>query len=146
MSISEHKLEKMFETQSHILEELETLRYGDLQNAPLSARAADWVVTAIGSWKFIIIQGVLLVIWMAINVVLLAAGWDPYPFILLNLMLSFQAAFASPLILMASNRSAEKDRRRAIDAYRSIAHVEKLLDSLSESLKEGHNASTAADD
>jgi len=135
MPLDERNLEKLLATQTHILEELETLRYGDLNAGPLSARAADAVVSAIGSWKFLIIQSVLLSIWILINVIAISMKWDPYPFILLNLMLSFQAAYASPLILMASNRSAEKDRRRAIDAYRSIAQIEKMLDTLVSSME-----------
>ena len=130
MAITEQNLQRLLETQSHILEELETLRYGDLKESSFGAKAADWVVTKVGSWNFIIIQGSLLIVWMILNVLWANGKWDPFPFILLNLMLSFQAAFSSPLILMASNRSGEKDRRRAIDAYRSIAHIEQALDRL----------------
>jgi len=71
---------------------------------------ADGVASAVGSWKFIIIQSVILVLWMAANVVAYAYHWDPYPFILLNLVLSFQAAFTAPVIMMSQNRQSERDR------------------------------------
>ncbi|MGV8996924.1 MAG: DUF1003 domain-containing protein [Parvibaculaceae bacterium] len=71
---------------------------------------SDIVASTIGSWAFIIIQSVILVIWMIINVVAMRFRWDPYPFILLNLVLSFQAAFTAPIIMMSQNRQAERDR------------------------------------
>ena len=73
---------------------------------------ADRISGYVGSWQFIIIQSIILTIWVMANV----KGWatfDPYPFILLNLFLSFQAAYATPMILMSSNRQAESDRKRA---------------------------------
>jgi uncharacterized membrane protein len=77
--------------------------------APLGARIADRVTGFLGSWRFIVIQTVLVLIWIAGNVVLLF-NFDPYPFILLNLAFSTQAAYAAPLILLASNRAAARDR------------------------------------
>jgi uncharacterized membrane protein len=75
-------------------------------------RVADAVAATVGSWQFIIIQSVLLTLWMALNLVGWFYQWDPYPFILLNLVLSFQAAFASPIIMMSQNRQAKLDDRR----------------------------------
>jgi uncharacterized membrane protein len=76
-------------------------------------RIADAVVGALGSWRFIIIQTVLVVLWVAFNVAeVVFKPWDPYPFILLNLAFSTQAAYAAPLILMSSNRQAAKDEAR----------------------------------
>ncbi len=72
-------------------------------------RAAEWVASMVGSWRFIIMQSSIIILWMMVNV--LGHGWDAYPFILLNLMLSLQAAYTAPMILMAQNRQAEKDRR-----------------------------------
>ena len=70
-----------------------------------------------GSWTFIIIQSVILAVWIVLNVTAWAKAWDPYPFILLNLALSFQAAYAAPIIMMSQNRQSEIDRRAAeIDA------------------------------
>ena len=74
---------------------------------------ADLMAARIGSWPFIIFQSVALFVWIIVN----GFGfvdWDPYPFILLNLLLSFQAAYTGPILLMAAGRQAEIDRRRAI--------------------------------
>src|SRR5262249_19133140 len=80
-------------------------------------RVADGFAATIGSWRFIIVQSIILVIWMAANVILSYTvedyAWDKYPFILLNLALSFQAAYAGPIIMMSQNRSADKDRLAA---------------------------------
>ncbi len=77
--------------------------------APLGARVADRVTEFLGSWRFLVLQTVLVVIWIAGNIVLLF-HFDPYPFILLNLAFSTQAAYAAPLILLAGNRAAVRDR------------------------------------
>ncbi len=74
-------------------------------------RIADQLAAGMGSWTFLIIQTFLMLVWVAINVVwLLNRGWDPYPFILLNLMLSLQATYAGPIVLLAGNRQSAKDR------------------------------------
>jgi uncharacterized membrane protein len=73
------------------------------------ARVADGVTAFLGSWRFIVIQTVVVLIWIVGNVILLF-HYDPYPFILLNLAFSTQAAYAAPLILLASNRTAIRDR------------------------------------
>lgn len=79
-------------------------------------RVADFVATWVGSWTFLIIQSLLLVAWMALNIVGWRQHWDPYPFILLNLVLSFQSAFATPIILMSQNRQGRlNDRRNRLD-------------------------------
>ena len=73
-------------------------------------RAADNFTNAFGTWTYIIIQSVIIVCWMAINAVGIIYQWDKYPFILLNLAFSAQASYAAPLILMASNRTSQRDR------------------------------------
>lgn len=73
-------------------------------------RAADWVANTMGSWKFIIIQSCILLVWIILNVFAWVQHWDPYPFILMNLVLSMQAAYAAPIIMMSQNRQASKDR------------------------------------
>lgn len=80
-------------------------------------RIADKVAAVMGSWPFIIIQSILLAFWVSLNVVALIKHWDPYPFILLNLMLSFQAAYAAPIIMMSQNRQASIDRHDAQHDY-----------------------------
>jgi len=80
-----------------------------IDEAPMGARIADAVTSFMGSWRFIILQTVIVIGWIAGNVYLLF-HFDPYPFILLNLAFSTQAAYAAPLILLAGNRSAQRDR------------------------------------
>ncbi|MBI1798165.1 MAG: DUF1003 domain-containing protein [Candidatus Eisenbacteria bacterium] len=89
-------------------------------------RLADRVASVVGSWPFIIIQSTILAAWIAVNVYLVVMeqlhpgylrAWDPYPFILLNLMLSFQAAYTGPVVMMSQNRQSEKDRMMAQSDY-----------------------------
>ncbi len=80
-------------------------------------RISDKVAVTMGSWPFIIVQSVLLASWVGLNVVALVKHWDPYPFILLNLMLSFQAAYSAPIIMMSQNRQAAIDRQDAQHDY-----------------------------
>lgn len=79
----------------------------------LGQRVADRVADTIGSWRFIIIQSILIVLWIIINTIAWIEHWDPYPFILMNVMLSFQAAYAGPVIMMSQNRQSTKDRLAA---------------------------------
>ncbi len=85
----------------------------------LGNRIADGVASTVGSWPFIITQSLILLAWIAANVFLVAAhlAWDHYPFILLNLALSFQAAYAAPFVMMSQNRQATKDRLTAENDY-----------------------------
>lgn len=78
-------------------------------NAPLGARIADRVTGFMGSWAFLVLQTIMVIIWIVGNIVLLF-HFDPYPFILLNLAFSTQAAYAAPLILLAGNRASQRDR------------------------------------
>jgi uncharacterized membrane protein len=78
----------------------------------LGNRVADAVARTVGSWPFIIIQSIVLVAWMGVNVAGWIYQWDDYPFILLNLVLSFQAAYASPIIMMSQNRQNKLSERR----------------------------------
>jgi uncharacterized membrane protein len=78
--------------------------------APMGARIADAVTGFLGSWRFLILQTILVAVWLTGNAYLLTKPFDPYPFILLNLAFSTQAAYAAPLILLAGNRSAQRDR------------------------------------
>ena len=78
----------------------------------LGDRVADAVTTALGSWRFIVAQSVVLAMWIVLNSVGWFYHWDSAPFILLNLCLSFQAAFTGPVVLLSQNRQSAKDRRR----------------------------------
>lgn len=79
----------------------------------LGQRASDWIADKVGSWEFIIGQSTLLTIWAILNVTAWAQHWDPYPFILMNLVLSLQAAYTAPMIMMSQNRKADRDRIEA---------------------------------
>ena len=96
------------------------------------ARASDVVARIVGSWKFILSIGTFLIAYIGYNVYLGSEAFDSYPFILLNLFLSFQAALFLPIILMAQNRTDAKDRKSAANAYKRIGHIEQLVRLLAE--------------
>jgi uncharacterized membrane protein len=102
-------------------------------------RIADIVAATMGSWNFIIIQTIILLVWIVLNVTAFMEQWDPYPFILLNLALSFQAAYAAPFIMMSQNRQQDIDRTAAehdhqinIKAELEIELLHQKLDQLRE--------------
>ncbi len=78
----------------------------------LSQKLADKITEILGSWTFIIFQSVFLTIWIFLNIAAWKNKWDPYPFVFLNLMLSFQAAYAAPIILMSQRRAGDRDRKK----------------------------------
>ena len=94
------------------------------------AALADKVAETVGSWRFIIIQSVLLGVWIILNLVAFINHWDPYPFILLNLVLSFQAAYAAPIIMMSQNRQSEVDRSHAEHDYKINVKAELEIELL----------------
>jgi uncharacterized membrane protein len=83
----------------------------------LGQRASDRIANIVGSWPFIIVQSILLTMWVILNVAAVIRHWDPYPFILMNLVLSTQAAYTAPIIMMSQNRQAERDRLEAHNDY-----------------------------
>ncbi|HEV3474471.1 MAG TPA: DUF1003 domain-containing protein [Actinomycetota bacterium] len=98
-------------------------------------RVADTVTSGIGSWPFIVTQSILLALWIVMNALILGdwisgKPFDPYPFILLNLVLSFQAAYTGPVVMMSQNRQAAKDRDAAEHDYQvnedALARLERL--------------------
>lgn len=97
-------------------------------------RVADAVAATMGSWTFIIVQSVILTFWIALNVIAWVSHWDPYPFILLNLALSFQAAYAAPFIMISQNRQAERDRHQAEEDFRTNVEAEHRIEALQKSL------------
>lgn len=100
----------------------ESLGYGQ--------RLADSVANGMGSWRFIIIQSIIVVLWMALNVVGFVNHWDVYPYILLNLLFSTQAAYAAPIIMMAQNRQSERDRAQADADYKTNCEAKKEIEEL----------------
>lgn len=99
-------------------------------------RIADAVASTMGSWRFIIVQTTILALWVALNVTAWIRHWDPYPFILLNLALSFQAAYAAPFIMMSQNRQADVDRLKAEDDYRINIKAELEIELLHQKIDE----------
>lgn len=114
------------EEEAKLLLQLRELRRGQRRGGPpadaaeitLGQRVADKVAATMGSWRFITIQTATLVTWVGLNVTAYVHHWDPYPFILLNLALSFQAAYAAPFIMMSQNRQQDVDRQQAANDYR----------------------------
>jgi len=98
-------------------------------------RLADKVANGMGSWRFIIWQTIIVAIWMILNFIAFCYHWDPYPFILLNLVFSTQAAYAAPIIMMSQNRQNERDRKHADEDYKvnveSKIEIEQLQKHLS---------------
>lgn len=97
-------------------------------------RAADRVVQLVGSWPFILVQSAMLVVWVILNVTAWIRHWDPYPFILMNLVLSMQAAFTAPIIMMSQNRQAERDRLEAHNDYLINSKAEEEIRAVLEHL------------
>lgn len=93
-------------------------------------RLADAVASGMGSWRFIIIQTIIVAAWMIMNVVAYIAHWDPYPYILLNLLFSTQAAYAAPIIMMAQNRQSDRDRVKADEDYQTNIEAKKEIEEL----------------
>jgi uncharacterized membrane protein len=101
---------------------VETLTFGD--------KISDAVANGMGSWKFIIWQSIFVLVWMALNVIGFIKHWDAYPFILLNLIFSTQAAYAAPIIMMAQNRQSNRDRIQAEEDYQTNIDAKKEIEAL----------------
>ncbi|HRY36718.1 MAG TPA: DUF1003 domain-containing protein [Candidatus Magasanikbacteria bacterium] len=93
-------------------------------------RIADIMAFGMGSWKFIIFQTIFVIAWIGFNLLAYANRWDPYPFILLNLLFSTQAAYAAPIIMMSQNRQAERDRFQALEDYKTNIEAKKEIEEL----------------
>ncbi len=107
---------------------------GPAPRLPLGAVLADAVAATVGSWRFIVVQTGLITVWIAGNAIFGGGAWDPYPFILLNLLLSFQAAYTAPVIMMSQNRQADIDRDRALADYQVNIRAEAEIALLHEKI------------
>lgn len=101
-----------------------------LESFTVGQRLADWIARFAGSWKFIIFQTVLVIIWMTLNLIGYVYHWDPYPFVLLNLLFSTQAAYAAPIIMMSQNRQSERDRAQALNDYETNIDAKREIENL----------------
>ena len=95
-----------------------------------SQMLADKLALGMGSWPFIVAQSIIILIWIILNIIGFIYHWDPYPFILLNLLFSVQAAYAAPIIMMSQNRQAERDRYQASDDYKTNVEAKKEIEEL----------------
>ena len=135
---------RLHETEEKLLHELRVVRAraraAHIQNEAvkeqltLGQQVADGVAAVMGSWNFIIVQSVILFFWVLLNLMAWMEHWDPYPFILLNLALSFQAAYAAPIIMMSQNRQADIDRKAAENDYKINIKAELEIESLHQKL------------
>jgi uncharacterized membrane protein len=100
------------------------------ENLSFGSRLADSVARGMGSWKFIILQTILVILWMGLNLVGFFYHWDVYPFILLNLLFSTQAAYAAPIIMMSQNRQNERDRMQAQADYQTNIDAKLEIEAL----------------
>jgi uncharacterized membrane protein len=127
-----------------LLKKLRAARRKERKKGPKAAlpaltpgqRIADTVAATMGSWRFIIIQTTILLMWIGLNITAWINHWDPYPFILLNLALSFQAAYAAPFIMMSQNRQQDVDRAQAADDFRINVKAELEIELLHQKLDE----------
>ena len=103
---------------------------GEKEKYTIGQQAADAIAKFAGSWAFIFAFTGVLILWMLVNTLLAAKAFDPYPFILLNLVLSCVAAIQAPLIMMSQNRQKEKDRRRAENDYKVNLKTEIMIEDL----------------
>jgi len=109
------------------------------QTLTFAQRLADKMANGMGSWRFIITQSLIIIIWIGLNIVAYISHWDPYPFILLNLLFSTQAAYAAPIIMMSQNRAAERDRFQANEDYVTNVKAKKEIEELQKSLSRIEN-------
>lgn len=139
MSVVENLKHDLNEAEHQLLVQLRLLRRGLRAEAKAvlgaheltpGQRIADAVAATMGSWRFIIIQSAALFVWIVLNVTAYVHKWDPYPFILLNLALSFQAAYAAPFIMMSQNRQQDIDRREAEEDHRINVKAELEIELL----------------
>jgi len=112
-----------------------------LEQLTFGQRVADATARTLGSWPFIIAQTILVALWIGLNLLAWVRHWDPYPFILLNLMFSVQAAYAGPVLMMSQNRQEARDRVQARDDYDTnvkaeleIAHMQEQIDRMEDKL------------
>ena len=112
-------------------------RQKEKQAETLGMRVADTIASVVGSWKFVITQSTLILLWTAFNIFKIdrLQQWDPYPFLFLNIALSFQAAYTAPIIMMSQNRVESRDRIRAEAGYEINLIAKKGVESVHEQLE-----------
>jgi uncharacterized membrane protein len=134
---------EIHDAEQRLLAELRDLRKAlrrkrtqDPAQLTVGQRIADQVAATMGSWRFILIQSAILIAWITLNLTAYVERWDPYPFILLNLALSFQAAYAAPFIMMSQNRQQDIDRKQAENDYQINIKAELEIELLHQKIDE----------
>jgi uncharacterized membrane protein len=117
-----------------IEEKVHAITHPNILPTTFGQRAADALTKWVGSWTFIIIFVIILILWILTNVYAWVNSWDPYPFIFLNLVLSCIAAIQAPIILMSQNREAQKDRQKSQYDYRVNRKAEREIEQIQNQL------------
>ena len=118
----------------HTQEPKKTWHAKHVEALSIGDRIADKVALVMGSWTFIIWQSAVVILWVLLNIAAIMWQWDPYPFILLNLLFSTQAAYAAPIIMMSQNRHAERDRFQANEDYETNVKAKLEIEALQKHL------------
>ncbi|MCX6718518.1 MAG: DUF1003 domain-containing protein [Candidatus Staskawiczbacteria bacterium] len=97
-------------------------------------KVADGLAKGMGSWAFIIVQTIIVAVWVAFNIIAYVYRWDPYPFILLNLLFSTQAAYSAPIIMMSQNRQNDRDRFQAAEDFKTNVEAKEEIEELQKAI------------
>lgn len=125
---------------SEVMEEKElTWHQEHRQRLTTGQKIADRITRVMGSWSFIIAQTIIIIVWIMVNLTAYIYHWDPYPFILLNLLFSTQAAYSAPIIMMAQNRQNQRDRVQAKSDYETNRAAKREIEDLQKSLSRIEN-------
>ncbi len=124
--MSEKKLDEQVKVKTWHEKHKESLSIGQ--------KIADGLAKGMGSWGFIIIQTILVIAWMVCNIIAIVQHWDPYPFILLNLLFSTQAAYAAPIIMMSQNRQNDRDRIQALEDFKTNVDAKKEIEEMQKAI------------
>ena len=125
-NMSEKKLDEQVKVKTWHEKHKESLSIGQ--------KIADGLAKGMGSWGFIIIQTILVIAWMVCNIIAIVQHWDPYPFILLNLLFSTQAAYAAPIIMMSQNRQNDRDRIQALEDFKTNVDAKKEIEEMQKAI------------
>ena len=104
------------------------------ENLSIGQHIADGLAKGMGSWAFIIIQTIIVAVWVAFNIIAYLYHWDPYPFILLNLLFSTQAAYSAPIIMMSQNRQNDRDRFQAAEDFKTNVEAKEEIEEMQKAI------------
>jgi uncharacterized membrane protein len=125
-----NETDKMKSAIEHKVREVHNWHEKQIASRTFGQRMSDNIANGMGSWGFIITQTIFVIIWMGLNLVAYMHHWDPFPFILLNLVFSTQAAYAAPIIMMSQNRASQRDREQAQSDYETNIAAKEEIEQL----------------